>query len=268
MAADVVALRNAVDTLRADLEQRVHRLERLTTTPHPVPPASGRLRVSVIMATRNRARLLAQAIASVTAQTFPDWELLIMDDHSDDDTRDVIRNAAMADERVKAVAAVDQRRTVGAMRNSMIALAEGDLIAYLDDDNTWYPSFLAAAVSVFDARSDVDFAYGALVHSSAPPPVSPIMWEPFDRAQLLKANYIDTNVIVHRRSLVERVGGWHESLDAFGDWELALRCTEGAPALPIPVLAARYNVYDIPRMSTASGKEAEYHRLRQLWPLR
>lgn len=259
-------VRHELDRLRGDLEQRLFRLEMLTTRPCFEPPRRDRVRVSVVLPTRNRAALLERAIASVTGQVLADWELLIIDDRSGDETPEIIARAA-ADPRVRGFRNDLEGRQVGSLRNQMVREAKGDFVSYLDDDNIYYPHFLAAAAETLETHPTVDLVYGALVHADPPRPVSPILWEPFDRPTLLRRNYIDTSTMVHRRRLHERLGGWNEELSSFQDWDLALRYTLHAPAFPVAVLAARYSALDIPRISTSDGRREAYSLFRSLWPV-
>ena len=257
--------RHELERMRGDLEQRIFRLEMLTTRPAIEPPRRDGVRVSVVIPTRNRAALLERAIASVTGQVLADWELLIIDDRSRDATPEIIARAA-ADPRVRGFRNDLEGRQVGSLRNQMVREARGEFVSYLDDDNIYYPHFLAAAVGTLETNPAVDLVYGALVHDDPPRPASPIMWEPFDRQTLLRRNYIDTSTMVHRRRLHERLGGWNEELSSFEDWDLALRYTSHAPAFPVAVLAARYSALDIPRMSTSDGRREAYALFRSLWP--
>jgi len=104
-------------------------------------------KVSVIIPTRNRAPLLRLALASVLAQSYQDFEIIIVDDASVDDTQAVIAN--IADVRIRYFRHAANRGE-GASRNAGIARAGGDYIAFLDDDDTWLPEKLAAQVEALD----------------------------------------------------------------------------------------------------------------------
>src|SRR5262249_59430291 len=97
-------------------------------------------------------------------------------------------------------------------RNHGLRLARGAFIAYIDSDNFWYRDFLAAAVNELASNPDADLVYGALVIDSPHLEDTRLLWRPFDRDLLMSANYIDMNVIVHRKSLIERYGQFDENL--------------------------------------------------------
>ena len=106
-------------------------------------------RVSIVMPTYNRRDTIKRAIDSVVAQTFQDWELLVVDDGSTDGTRDFISGI---DPRVRVI--VQENQGVGGARNTGMAAATGALIAFLDSDDEWPAHHLALATAFFDAHPD------------------------------------------------------------------------------------------------------------------
>lgn len=108
---------------------------------------SARPRVSIVMPTYNRRDTIDRAIESVQAQRFDDWELVIVDDGSTDGTRDVVEKL---DPRIRLV--VQKNQGVAGARNTGLAAARGDLIAFLDSDDAWTPHHLRLATAFFDAH--------------------------------------------------------------------------------------------------------------------
>jgi len=246
-------------------EQRIDKLE-LLLTEHPdiastsyqsVPFPSPA--VSVIMPTWNRAPVVGAAVRSVQAQHFSDWELIVVDDGSTDDTATVLASFA-PDTRIRYIRLPHAGHS--AARNHAQKISKGSLIAYLDSDNLWYPSFLAAAVSVFAARADVNCAYGAMITDAH---WERILFDPFDRERLVVENYIDLNTFVHRRALIDQFGGFDEELPALVDWDLILRYTAHTPAYRLPVLAVRYRVMDSKRVSVARPNDLIVEKIRRKW---
>ncbi len=207
------------------------------------------LLVSVIIATRNRAALLERALASIQAQTHARWEAIVVDDGSEDGTAEVLE--AIDDERVRSV----RTEGIGAVgaRNAGLDVAEGEIIAYLDDDNSMLPGWLAALAWAFSHFEDVDVVYGARIMEDesaigAGGRLPRLSFSPFDRQRLLEGNYIDTGVIAHRSHLPQ--GRWNPSLSALGDWDLILRLTEEKPALALPFVAILYHTSAPGRLSS------------------
>ena len=114
-------------------------------------------KVSLIIATYNRADLLPRAINSVLAQTFTDYEIIIVDDCSPDHTQEVIRT--FSEPRLRSFRH-EVNGGAAAARNTGIANARGEYIAFLDDDDECAPTRLADQVSVLDSRPDVGMVYG------------------------------------------------------------------------------------------------------------
>lgn len=119
---------------------------------------TGAPRVSVIISTYDRAALLPRAVNSVLAQTFSDYELIIVDDCSSDDTQEVI--AEFTDPRIRSVRH-KENRGLPASRNTGVRNAKGEYIAFLDDDDEYTPERLSLQVSRFEAASPaVGLVYG------------------------------------------------------------------------------------------------------------
>ncbi len=237
---EIVVLRAEMERLRAERERtaasglngRLRQFEILLTehsktiSGGPAPASFPSPVVSIVMPTWNRAKVISDAIGSVQAQLFTDWELIIIDDGSTDNTAEILAKFA-GDQRIRHVkqphVGASSARNPGGLR-----LAQGSFIAYLDSDNLWYPGFLAAAVNAFVADPATDSVYGALiteVHGED----QRVLFKPFDRTELTRENFIDLNTFVHRRSLVDAYGTFDETLDRLIDWDLILRYTRSMP---------------------------------------
>ncbi|RJF70796.1 glycosyltransferase family A protein [Rhodopseudomonas palustris] len=250
-----------------ELQLRLFALQRLVVgSPSARPPGAreavaklGNPAVAVILPTYNRARFVGEAIASVQAQSFPAWELVIVDDGSSDETEHAVA-PFLGDPRIRYIRQQNTGSSVA--RNRGLDETSAPLVAYLDSDNTWYPDFLALAVDQLAVHTEVDFVYGALVTFLHNLPSACILWEPFDRARLEVGNFIDTNVLVHRRELVARYGGWDPNLSRLNDWDFALRCTVDKPAHALNALAAYYRQVDDIRVSETIDAEKEQQIIR------
>jgi len=106
--------------------------------------------VSVIIPTYNRAALVGEALASVQAQSFRDFEVLVVDDGSTDATPEVL--AAWREVRVLRH---PRRRGVSAARNTGVAFARGEWLAFLDSDDLWLPAKLARQMAYLAGRPDL-----------------------------------------------------------------------------------------------------------------
>jgi glycosyltransferase involved in cell wall biosynthesis len=116
--------------------------------------------VSIILPTYNRAHFLCEAFESIRSQQFRDWELIIVDDGSTDDTAELV--ASQARDLAQPVRYVVQPNhgPYGA-RNTGLDVARGRYLAFFDSDDLWLPHHLAHCVEVLDANTDVDWVFGA-----------------------------------------------------------------------------------------------------------
>ena len=116
-------------------------------------------KVSVIITTYNRADILSRAVRSVLSQTFTDYEIIIVDDCSTDDTQEVI--GRFKDSRIRSFRH-KRNRGASAARNTGIDNARGEYIAFLDDDDECTPNRLADSVSALDSKPHFGMVYGRI----------------------------------------------------------------------------------------------------------
>lgn len=120
-------------------------------------------RVSVVLIFLNAERYLREAIASVSGQTFPAWELILVDDGSTDGSTAIARAQAVADPKVRYADHPGHTNCgMSASRNLGASLARGEYLTFIDADDVWEARKLAEQVAVLDARPDVGLVVGAL----------------------------------------------------------------------------------------------------------
>lgn len=186
-------------------------------------------RVSVILPAYNRETLVARAIDSVLAQTYGDFELIIVDDASKDGTRAVLETYR-THPKVRLILSDVNRGGSGA-RNLGIAAAKGALIAFQDSDDVWMPHKLAAQVAALDANPKAGLCYCGSLFSS--PDQTYYIPEPvFDRlegdlsSEILRRNTTSTQVLLIRREVLDKAGHFDASLKRFQDWDLMIRVAQ------------------------------------------
>ena len=108
-------------------------------------------RVSVIIPTYNRANMVGDAVQSVLEQSYADWELIVVDDGSQDNTRDVL--ADYSDPRIRYI--YQENRKLPGARNTGIRAGTGEYVAFLDSDDLFTPGKLERQVAVLDRSPDV-----------------------------------------------------------------------------------------------------------------
>jgi glycosyltransferase involved in cell wall biosynthesis len=206
----------------------------------PFAPLAARPLISVVMPTRNRPTLLARAIASVQAQSYPNWELLVIDDASTDGTPALL--SSLRSDAIRVCAGPG--KGVCAARNIGLAAARGDLIAYLDDDNIMHPNWLKSVAWGFEQWPQSDALYGAFVIDNPARNGNPdgelprLYFYRYDKLALTHSNIADMSAIAHRNGLPE--ARFDETLIGLGDWDLMLRLTRDKPPIALPVIACFY----------------------------
>jgi glycosyltransferase involved in cell wall biosynthesis len=219
---------------------------------------------SVIVPAFNACATLPVTVASVLGQSCGDYELLLVDDGSTDDTRAVMLRLARIDARIRVISHPNQG--VAASRNTAAAGARGALLAFLDADDVWHDNKLAVHRRFHEERPDVDISFAQIAfvrdHGSQDPP-STYSTVPHGRVtlgQLLAVNPACTasNVVVTRQCFA-RVGGFVPGMSHAEDQEWLVRAAaSGAFVAGIDRLLVDY------RMS-ADGLSADLDRMLAGW---
>lgn len=174
-------------------------------------------KISVIISTYNRSqKFLPKAIESVQDQSFQDWELIVVDDHSTDDTEGYCKG--LKDKRIRYHRLKKNSGSDPKPKNTGIGLAKAELIAFLDDDVQYRRHALRTLYKAI--TDDLDVVYGDMWIK---PNNEPGIAYDFDAQLLMLRNYIDTSVALVRKAALYDVGGWDESLPKFVDWNLWVR---------------------------------------------
>jgi len=185
--------------------------------------------VSVILPTFNRLQYLREAVDSVFAQTFRDWELIIADDGSDSETAAYLMTLADLP-RVKLLRLLHTGNP-SAVRNAALRTARGQYVAFLDSDDVWLPTKLDIQLAAHAANTASRWSYTALTRIDASGNLMRdglgLRWVPYNGAifeQLLtfEAAVAMPTVLADRR-LVEQVGGFDEEQPFYEDYDLWLR---------------------------------------------
>ncbi|MBI1877687.1 MAG: glycosyltransferase [Chloroflexi bacterium] len=189
--------------------------------------------VSVIIPAYNAQNFIGETIQSVINQTYPDWEMLVVDDGSTDETRQVIEKY-LTDSRVKYLYQPNQERA--AARNHGLRGSSGKYIAFLDADDLWLPDKLKVQVEYLDTHSEMGlcFTHHRFINEEGTLTGKPgVMFKPgpdqFSR--LLEANFIANSTVIIARTVFDKLGLFDESLPAYGseDWDMWLRIARFYP---------------------------------------
>lgn len=199
--------------------------------------------VSVIVPAYNQSRYLAAAIRSALDQTYGDLEVLVVDDGSTDDTREVV--ASFTDPRVKYF--YQQNRGLSAARNTGLTHATGEFVTFLDSDDEFLPEKLETLLGAFRREPELGFAAGQAVLIDQD---GRELGEVFDRplpantSELLLGNPLHVGSVLLRRSWQQRVGLFDETLRSYEDWDMWLRLARaGCRMVWVPRPVSRYRFH-------------------------
>lgn len=209
--------------------------------------------VSVVIPTFNRAGIIGETIENIFQQTYPNMEVIVVDDGSTDGTEAVLRSCGS---RIRWV--TQKNAGPGAARNRGIAMARGEIIAFQDSDDVWHPTKIARQVSVLERAGKsavccicnciMEVGGGRIIRSfdSAPitPPIEEGLW--LNPAEVLATRFVLFNqAIAVRRKVLERIGGFDESFRYNDDDYLELRLAlEGPWAFIREPLAIRQDKFE------------------------
>ena len=194
--------------------------------------------VSIILPTYNRANLLGRSIGSILGQTYQDWELIIWDDGSTDNTSEVI--ASFNDGRIKYF--YEDNHGAAYARNRPIEKSQGKLLAFLDSDDEWKVNKLAEQIEVMQTHPEIDVLFTDFDNINEESGKTSRTFEQYTRVMrslsvvnsgrglfiikecflcsLAKDNFIATDTVMLRRQSLKIVGSFNESLRNSEDFEL------------------------------------------------
>lgn len=211
-------------------------------------------RVSVIIPTYNRSRYIAEAIRSVQAQTHRDVEIIVADDGSTDNTRDIVSQFGQGVTYLQ----LPHRGQAAATRNAGLRAAEGEYVAFLDSDDLFLPGKLALQLAVLEQHPEAGLAYSngyffrddpqvpiGRTLDGLPTPTGDAL------ADLLRGNFLTSPVVLVRADCLDVVGLFDERPEFFAveDYDLWLRIAAHFPFVYAPgdVAAIRRHKQSISR---------------------
>jgi glycosyltransferase involved in cell wall biosynthesis len=201
------------------------------------------------MRTYERGRELRESIRSVLNQSFKDFELIVINNGGCDELKGVVDSFGSA--RIK-YHKLDRKRELGGALNEGILRSEGKYVAYLDDDDVYYPNHLETVMRFVEKHPNTDFVYsnawwcyGAVEGERFLEKSRAVLdWRPkkFDRDLLFYINYISTLNALHRRDCLRTTGLFNEDLAVFEDWDLWMRLACNYTFFQLNELTGEYRI--------------------------
>ncbi len=198
----------------------------INSTPNPL--------ISVIIPSYNSAHLLPETIASVQAQTYRHWELLIINDGSTDDTDRIVAQYLQQhpDDRIQFIS--KPNGGVSNTRNFGANLAQGDIIAFLDADDRWLPHNLKSHIEHFEANPAIGVSFGhvefitAAGQSTGKTTHCKLSQIPTHHFLYTNPTVTTSNLVV-RTALFKQLNGFDESINHSEDMDFLFRASQHSP---------------------------------------
>lgn len=222
-------------------------------------------KVSIIIATFNRGMLCERAIKSILAQTYPNLEVIVVDDGSKDDSYSHLEGIFKDNGNVALYQLEKNFGTPAKARNYGILKSSGDYIGFLDDDNVFRPDHVAALVNALERNQMVDFVYGDrwMIFENDPDKNNIGVYHDPDSALLMQRNYIDTSDFLVKREVLFAIGGWDERYKRMLDWNLVARLDKaGYTMIRVPKIITDYYVHDKGMLSDQMPSDNEWFWIR------
>ncbi len=183
--------------------------------------------ITVIIPTYNRVKILSRAIKSVLKQTYQNFELIIVDDCSTDNTQKALKK--FKDKRIFYIKH-KKRKGASAARNTGIKKAKGKYLAFLDSDDCWLPEKLEKQLATLQKNKNAGIVYSRfwIVKNGKKklccwPEIK--KYNGWLHRQLLIGNFITTSSVLVKRQIFDKVGLFDKKLPAYQDWEFFLRAS-------------------------------------------
>lgn len=180
--------------------------------------------VSVVIATYNMGKFLPEAMDSALNQTYENIEVIVIDDGSSDDTKEVIKSY-LTDTRVRYI--VQENKGQSSAKNKGICESRGEYVAFLDADDIWVPEKLEMQIPVFAKAKNIGIVYARMLYIDETGRGIRILNTELFRgqisSQLFVCNFVGFGTAVVKRECFDRLGGFREEIRMGIDYELWLR---------------------------------------------
>ena len=216
-------------------------------------------KISVVLNTHNgRKDMCKLAIESVLSQSYKDFELIVIDDASNDGTDEMV--VSFNDDRIKYIHRDVNFGNDTRPKNEGVLASSGEYIALLDSDNTYRPDHLAILLKAIQDDSSIDLVYGDrfIIDDIAGVDRGLGVASEFDVPLLLKRNYIDTSDVLIKREAIFAVGGFDERYKKYVDWNLWLRMAKfGIKMKHVAKLITNYHLHSEMKSLTVKDRQSD-----------
>lgn len=189
-----------------------------------------KIMISIIIPTYNRGGIIDNTLDSIKTQSYKEWECIIVDDHSSDDTRDVVGMYVKQDRRFKYLINERKKGAQGA-RNTGLYHTSAEWVFFFDSDNQLQPNCLSELVLGIRDNVDVVQCYSRVLNVDTGEVVKYFKWSNYGNIEkdlFTGEAYVDFNHAIIRRSKVIEIGGLDEDCPCMQEWDTHLRLSKTA----------------------------------------
>ncbi len=220
--------------------------------------------VSVVTPSLNQAETIEATLRSVREQTYPRIEHVVVDGGSSDGTLEILRRAA-AESSLRWTSEPDSGMYDAL--NKGFAAASGEILAYLNTDDSWFPWTVSSAVAALGRHPEAGFVYGDLLVLEPSGKARLDLHPPFRLAYLRRHGFLAQPTVFLRRSVWEEAGPFDDSLQLLGDCEYWMRIGGDHPGRKVnEVLAAQRDHPAAKRFAESDALAAELGEIRARYP--
>ena len=219
--------------------------------------------VSVIVPTYNRPEMLADCLRSILHQTYPNVEIIVVNDGGVD-----VKKIIDSLNRQNKITSLEHpaNRGMAAARNTGIAVARGKYLAYLDDDDSYLPHHIETLVSFLEnndckvAYTDAHRAHIKTINGRDTVQRLDVPYSiDFDSNRMLIQNYIPTLCVMHEKKCLDATGSFDEDLTVLEDWDLWIRMSRRYPFAHVKIITCEF-VWRTDGKTMSSGRRKEFWR--------
>lgn len=216
------------------------------------------MKMSIITPSYNQAHFIERTIESILSQKYPDLEYIVMDGGSTDGTVDILKKYS---DRIIWKSEKDSGQSEAI--NKGLRMATGDIVAFLNSDDTYEPEALSRVAEFFEKNSDIQWAYGKcrIINEKDVEIRRPITWyknlllRKYSFRKLLTENFVSQPATFWRRSLHKEIGFINEKEHYTMDYELWLRIGQKYPAGVIHDYLANFRMYDTSKSGSLANPQ-------------
>ena len=215
-------------------------------------------KVSVIIPAYNAAKFIRETLDCIFAQTYPDFEIIVVDDGSTDGTVDILKSYG---DRVRWT--VQNHEGQAYALNRGIGMATGEYLAYFDADDIMLPTKLEVQARYLDEHPEVDVVYSNMLQTEPGEGTRLIQYSRIDPFLLLQTCRVSRITIVQRRACVERIGLFNGKITGTDDWDMWVRMSERCRMAFIDQALSEYRIHgeNISRRRRKPQNHVRYARL-------